>query len=170
MARVFDNSLSPATLGLCSFGDYVPQSKCDHLNAIIQMRASNLGMGHLAAAMVLFLSLANDGIAVELTAKLNDSFPKKSQIGREELREIFFARQTRWGDGKPIRAFVLPDQHPLHIRFSKEVLGVYPYQLRTAWDRMIYSGTGVPPTVVEDVLKMRNKIEQTPGGIGYFEE
>ncbi|MGR9105301.1 MAG: hypothetical protein ACU843_00065 [Gammaproteobacteria bacterium] len=102
--------------------------------------------------------------------KLSGSFAHDSRLTRDQLREIFFARQTRWPDGEPIRAFVLPDQHPLHIRFSKEVLGVYPYQLRAAWDRMIYSGTGVPPTVVENVEEMRRKIEQTPGGIGYLEE
>ncbi|MGH8559478.1 MAG: hypothetical protein ACRESZ_18920 [Methylococcales bacterium] len=118
----------------------------------------------------MLLSLPDVVIAAELNAKLNENFPNKSQPSRAELREIFFARQTRWSDGRPIRAFVLPDQHPLHIRFSKEVLGVYPYQLRAAWDRMIFSGTGVPPTIVDDDEEMRNKIEQTPGGIGYFEE
>ncbi|OOO02786.1 MAG: hypothetical protein USCGTAYLOR_01004 [Chromatiales bacterium USCg_Taylor] len=66
-------------------------------------------------------------------------------LDRGQLRAIFFVRQTKWADG---RVFVLPDRHPLNIRFAKEVLGVYPYQLRSTWDRMVYSGTGVPPTVV----------------------
>jgi hypothetical protein len=58
----------------------------------------------------------------------------------------------------------------LHIRFSKEVLGVYPYQLRSAWDRILYSGTGVPPTVVESLEKMKTLIEETPDAIGYIEK
>jgi hypothetical protein len=89
---------------------------------------------------------------------------------REQLRDIFFARQTKWPDGTPVRVFVLPDQHPLHIRFAKETLGVYPYQLRSTWDRMVYSGTGVPPTVMENVKDLRRRIEETPGAIGYMEE
>lgn len=93
-----------------------------------------------------------------------------TQLTREELREIFFGRQTRWRDGSPLRAFVLPDQHPMHIRFSKEVLGVYPYQLRSAWDRMIYSGTGTPPSVVESLEQMKTLIKETPGAIGYIEK
>jgi ABC-type phosphate transport system substrate-binding protein len=92
------------------------------------------------------------------------------KLTREQLRDIFFARQTKWPDGTSVRAFVLPDQHPLHIRFAKETLGVYPYQLRSAWDRMVYSGTGVPPTVVESVKDLRRRIEETPGAIGYIEE
>ncbi len=91
-------------------------------------------------------------------------------LDREQLRAIFFVRQTKWPDGTPVRVFVLPDRHPFHIRFTKEVLGVYPYQLRSTWDRMLYSGTGVPPTVVKDVDEMHSRVEATPGGIGYLEE
>jgi ABC-type phosphate transport system substrate-binding protein len=92
------------------------------------------------------------------------------KLTREQLRDIFFARQTKWPDGTSVRVFVLPDQHPLHIRFAKETLGVYPYQLRSAWDRLVYSGTGVPPTVVESVEDLRRRIEETPGAIGYIED
>ncbi|MGH8547238.1 MAG: hypothetical protein ACRERU_01275 [Methylococcales bacterium] len=136
----------------------------------IQIRPTKQAVACIAIASLLFLSLTNPVIAADLIVKSSDGNPQSLGFNREQLREIFFARQTRWPDGKPIRAFVLPDQHPLHIRFSKEILGVYPYQLRAAWDRMIYSGTGVPPAVVENVEEMRNKIDQTPGGIGYYEE
>jgi len=93
-----------------------------------------------------------------------------TSLTRTELRDIFFARQTKWPNGDPIRVFVLPDRHPLHIRFSKEVLEVYPYQLRSTWDRILYSGTGVPPTVVNTPQEVRERAEETPGGIGYAEE
>ena len=91
-------------------------------------------------------------------------------LARPALRDIFFARQTKWPNGDPIRVFVLPDRHPLHIRFSKETLGVYPYQLRSTWDRMLYSGTGVPPTVVNTPQEVRERVDETPGAIGYVGE
>jgi hypothetical protein len=90
------------------------------------------------------------------------------QLDSGQLREIFFLRRTNWPDGTPIRIFVLPDQEPLHIRFAKEILGVFPYQLRSAWDRMVFSGTGVPPTVVYSADEMRKRVEETPGAIGYL--
>lgn len=92
------------------------------------------------------------------------------ELSRADLREIFFGRQTRWPDGSPLRVFVLPDKHPVHIRFAKEVLGIYPYQLRSAWDRMIYSGTGTPPAVVETLEQMQVQIRNTPGAIGYIKK
>lgn len=95
---------------------------------------------------------------------------QSGRLTREDLREIFFGRRTRWPDGSQLRVYVLPDQHPIHIRFAKEILGVYPYQLRSAWDRMIYSGTGAPPVVVESLDQMLTNIKQTPGAIGYIEQ
>ncbi|MGI8425949.1 MAG: hypothetical protein ACR2M4_04990 [Actinomycetota bacterium] len=89
-------------------------------------------------------------------------------LARTALRDIF-ARQTKWPNGDPIRVFVLPDRHPLHIRFSKEALGVYRYQLRSIWDRILYSGTGVPPTVVNTQQEVRERVDETPGAIGYAE-
>ena len=111
-----------------------------------------------------------DAIAGDLTVKLSGSFPQHSDFTQNQLREIFFARKTIWPGGQPIRAFVFPDDHVLHIRFAKEILGVHPNELRTTWNRMIFSGAGIPPTVVDDVEEMRLKIEKTPGGIGYLEQ
>ncbi len=55
-------------------------------------------------------------------------------LGREQ-RTTFFVHQTKWPDGTPVPVFVLPDRHALHIRFTKQVLGAHPYQLRSTWDR-----------------------------------
>ncbi len=93
-----------------------------------------------------------------------------AELSQEQLRELFFIRRTKWADGTPVRVFVLPDDHPLHMRFAKQILGVYPYQLRAAWDRMIYSGTGVPPTRVEGLEEMHRRVDATPGAIGYVLE
>ncbi len=92
------------------------------------------------------------------------------QFSRADLREIFFGRQTQWPDGTSLRVFVLPDKHPVHIRFSKEILGIYPYQLRSAWDRMVFSGTGTPPVAVDSLEEMQMQLKKTPGAIGYVEE
>ena len=108
--------------------------------------------------------------AIDLIIEPYTLVKQDTPLTRDELREIFFGRQTRWRDGSPLRVFVLPDQNPLHIRFSKEILGVYPYQLRSAWDRMVYSGTGTPPSMVDSLEQMKSLIKETPGAIGYIEK
>lgn len=89
-------------------------------------------------------------------------------VGR--LRVIFSMRVTRWTNSQPIHVFVLPGDHPLHQQFVKSVLKLFPHQLQSAWDRMVYSGTGVAPTVVSSVAEMRARIASTPGAIGYTDK
>lgn len=139
------------------------------LQSTIRIQVNNLLMAHLIT-VTFFLLFTNTIAASELVIKTNNGSLAETEFTQNQLRTIFFSRRTRWPDGSRIRAFVLPDNHPAHIRFSKEILGVYPYQLRTAWDRMLYSGTGVPPATVENLDEMRKKIAQIPGAIGYLEE
>ncbi len=92
----------------------------------------------------------------------------EQSISRNTLRIVFGMRLRVWADGTAITVFVLPDDHPTHVSFAKEVLNVFPYQLRAAWDRLTFSGTGQAPIEVSSENEMRSKIATTPGAIGYL--
>jgi hypothetical protein len=128
----------------------------------------NLRRALLLSAIMLLPNMTLQ--ADDSKVRLLDSNKNVKQLTTEMVREIFFMRLSTWPDGSPIHVFVLPDNHPLHIRFAKEILGVYPFQLRSAWDRLVFSGTGVSPTTVESEEEMRARIESTPGSIGYTDK
>lgn len=90
-------------------------------------------------------------------------------LTRDTTRGIFAMRQRTWPDGQAVRVFVLPNNHPVHERFVKERLTVYPHQLQLAWDRMVFSGTGQAPDRVRHQAEMLELIATTPGAIGYLE-
>ena len=83
-------------------------------------------------------------------------------------RLLFSMQLPQWPDGSAVRVCVLPDDHPRHRAFSKDLLSLYPRQLRRVWDRQLYSGTGQAPTTVADEAAMRQAIADTPGAIGYL--
>ena len=85
------------------------------------------------------------------------------------VRSIFGMRLRSWKGGIPIRVFVFNDYNPLHIEFSKKVLGVFPHQLRWSWDRLVFSGTGQAPTYVKTAEEMLEHVKNTPGAIGYID-
>ncbi|MGE4534293.1 MULTISPECIES: hypothetical protein [Halomonas] len=91
------------------------------------------------------------------------------RLTRDTTRAIFAMRQRTWPDGQSARVFVLHNDHPVHERFVKERLAVYPHQLQLAWDRMVFSGTGQAPDRVRDQAEMRERIATTPGAVGYLE-
>jgi hypothetical protein len=88
-------------------------------------------------------------------------------LDRSFLRAVFAMRVRQWPDGSPVRVFVLPDDDPLSDQFYRERLGMYSYVLRRAWDRMVFTGTGFAPTVVQSEAEMIERVRSTPGAIGY---
>ena len=118
-------------------------------------------------AVTLMLSAPLQSHAVEIiTHPSNDT----RELPISTLRSIFSNRMTRWPDGTPIRVFVMGEKDPLHSQFCKQILGVFPHQLRRAWNRMIYSGTGQEPTRVDNELEMYSRVQSTPGAIGYLSD
>ncbi len=119
----------------------------------------------------LLIGLASvTGHAVEPQAVVVAVNPKVviEALSRNELRAIFAMRRRVWPDGTPIRVFVLPDDHPLHLIFCKKILRVYPYQLRRLWDRNVFSGTGPAPVEVDSLREMHDRIGEVAGAIGYL--
>jgi ABC-type phosphate transport system substrate-binding protein len=104
-----------------------------------------------------------DGVAVVVNPGVEEQ-----RVSLGTLRTIFGMRLRTWEDGTPIRVYVLPDDHPLHSEFTKQVLGMFPHQLRWAWDRLVFSGTGQAPTEVGTEREMYRKIAGTAGAIGYL--
>lgn len=93
---------------------------------------------------------------------------QQESVSRALLRGIFGMRVRVWPDGTPVRVFVLDDAAPEHVAFCKSVLRSYPYQLRQGWDRLIYSGTGQPPTAVASREEMHERVSRIRGAIGYL--
>lgn len=89
-------------------------------------------------------------------------------LGRELLRAIFTMRLREWPDHKPVRVFVMSDDDAVHDEFCRGQLGMYPYVLRNTWDRLVFTGTGLAPTQVRSEDEMRQKVQETPGAIGYL--
>jgi len=118
-------------------------------------------------ATALILSLTSPAGAVDLV--VNRNTPVKN-LSLNMVRAIFGMRLTSWPDGMPIHVFVLGDKTSLHSDFSKQILGVFPHQLRRAWNRQIYAGIGQAPARLESEKEMREKVAETPGAIGYISE
>lgn len=120
-----------------------------------------------AFAAGLLLCLCNTANSVDLVINRDIDY---ENVSRNTLRSIFSMRMTQWPNGTPIRVFVMGDKTAQHAAFTKHLLGVFPHQLRRAWNRQIFSGMGQAPIKVESEEEMLEQIENTPGAIGYLSE
>lgn len=123
-----------------------------------------VGLMFLAAAGWNAPTSADDAGMVEIITS-----PDRAHvpIDRAFVRAVFTLRTRTWPDGTPVRVFVLPDDDSTHQRFCNERLGIYPYRLRDAWDRAVFTGTGLSPRTVNSLDEMRASVRRTPGAIGY---
>ncbi len=100
---------------------------------------------------------------------VSHSSVKERKLTTSQLRHIFTMRRTQWDDGQRITVFVLPRHHALHLRFSKERLEMFPYQLDRIWNKLTYSGLGVAPIIAVSPEELIKAVRSTPGAIGYTE-
>lgn len=94
----------------------------------------------------------------------------ESDVSLNTTRLIFSMQLAQWPNGTRTRVFVLPDNSAVHRAFTKDLLSLYPRQLRRVWDRQLYSGTGQAPETVADETEMRQRVATTPGAIGYLSD
>lgn len=118
------------------------------------------------SAFIYFLLIVSNSFAQALVIVQPENVT--DELSRNSLRAIFAMRITEWPDGSTIQVFVLEDKNKIHVSFCKNILGMFPYQLRRVWDRQIFSGTGSSPTTVGSEQEMRIRIADTPGAIGYI--
>ena len=130
-----------------------------------------LGVSHgLAARLILGLLCLLYQPANAMAGSVNilvSPDQANTHLDRTLLRAIFTMRLRQWPDGTAVHVFVLPDHDAATDRFCREQLGTYPYVMRDTWDRMVFTGTGLAPTVVGSEQEMRERIRTTPGAIGY---
>lgn len=125
----------------------------------------------VVVSVLIWLILAGAPVpagAEDVVVGVHISPVEKASFSRSALQAVFGMRLHTWPDGSAITVFVLPDNHPAHIAFCKQVLHVFPHEMRSAWDRLVFSGTGQAPLEVESEEAMRAKIAGTPGAIGYL--
>lgn len=69
---------------------------------------------------------------------------------------------------QPTTLFVLDDNHPTHIEFTRHLLHIFPARLSNLWQKKHFAGVGQLPTRVKTEAEMIERVSHTPGAIGYI--
>jgi len=89
-------------------------------------------------------------------------------IDRELLSDIFLKKVATWHNDWTVRPVQLSRRFPLRDQFTREVLKKSPSQLRSYWNRQIFSGKGVPPPDLESEDDVIRYVLSNKGAIGYL--
>ncbi|MFT5634639.1 MAG: hypothetical protein ACI89T_000065 [Cognaticolwellia sp.] len=118
---------------------------------------------HIAIVILLFSPQVN---AINIISNITAD---TSSLSVTQLRRIYSMRQVHWQNGIPIVVYVLVSKNPLHQKFCREQLRLFPYQLDRIWHKLTFSGYGVAPIEVANESELIQAIKSTKGAIGYVE-
>lgn len=122
----------------------------------------------LILAICILFSITHTHASATVQVIINSSM-KLDSLTTTQLRRIYSMRQSVWPNGQPITVYALPRSHPTHQVFSKKTLKIFPYQLDRVWNKLVFSGTGKKPIIVDTQAQLLEAVSSTEGAIGYID-
>jgi ABC-type phosphate transport system substrate-binding protein len=88
-------------------------------------------------------------------------------ITRAELSAIYMKRMRSWRDGREIVPVDQPASSPVRERFSRAIHGKTVAYVTRYWQRLIFSGRGIPPRQLQNDAAVLELVKHSRDAIGY---
>ncbi len=88
-------------------------------------------------------------------------------IDRAFVSDVYLKKVATWHNEWTVRPVQLSRRFALREQFTREVLKKSPSQLRSYWNRQIFSGKAVPPPDLESEEEVIRYVLANKGAIGY---
>ena len=88
-------------------------------------------------------------------------------VDRTFLSNVFLKKVATWRNDWTVRPVQLSRRFPVREQFTREILKKSPSQLRSYWNRQIFSGKAVPPPELESQEDVIRYVLANKGAIGY---
>lgn len=122
---------------------------------------------HRAYLRILAIALLIAGAVAEDTVIVNPALPLTA-LDDEALKDIYLGRKTAWDDGSRVVVVVLKEgvshDHLLQ-RLNKSAA-----QFLTGWKKLVFTGRGTMPELVESEDALVALVSKTPGAIGFIDK
>lgn len=90
-------------------------------------------------------------------------------LSLRDLGRIYFNKKVRWSDGSSILPVIL-QEGKTHDSFLEDLLGKNERQFSVFWNRLLFTGKGVPPTSFASEQEVIAFVSANPGAIGYVSD
>lgn len=90
-------------------------------------------------------------------------------LTRTEVADIFLGKVSRFPGGAIAVPLDQPEGSAAREEFYRSFAGRSAAQVKAHWSRIIFTGRGLPPTVVQDNREALERVAQNPNAIAYVE-
>lgn len=122
-------------------------------------------MRNLAIILLFSLSFKTwAGIAV-ITHNSNSVALDKTQI-----TDLFLGLRSNFPDGQTCKVVDQPEKSENRKAFYDKIVGKNPSQMKAHWARLVFTGKGYPPKILENDKDVIKFVSENVSAIGYVDE
>ncbi len=90
-------------------------------------------------------------------------------ITKDDIAAIYLAKTKTFPGGKNAVALDLPEGSAARVEFVSKVVDKDEAQMKAYWSRLIFTGKGVPPKVLENDAAVKAEVAKTADAIGFID-
>ncbi|MDO9006118.1 MAG: hypothetical protein Q7V20_21960 [Aquabacterium sp.] len=90
--------------------------------------------------------------------------PSAAPITKDQLANVYLGRSF---DLKPVD---LPEASPLREQFYKKATDRDQSQIKATWSRIVFTGKGQAPIILQDAAAVKKAVISDPKAIGYIDK
>ena len=116
----------------------------------------------------MLLALAGNIAAAEVVTVVSPQNPTTA-LSKSEVSNIFLGKINRFPNGQPAVPIDQPEDSQQRKDFYRDVSNKQPADIKAYWSRMIFTGRGQPPMVVDGDEQVKKTLAGRPDGVGYID-
>ena len=122
----------------------------------------------LITVMCLFASAAASTAALaEIAVIVNPS--NDSSLSTEDLNKLYLGKSKKFANGQTAIPLDRKEGTDIRIKFLELAVGKAENQMKSYWSRLIFTGKGVPPKIVETDAEVKALVSRNPDAVGYID-
>lgn len=92
-----------------------------------------------------------------------------AELTMEELAKIYLGKLKRFSNGNLAIPLDRSEGSDIRIRFLENTVGKDETKMKSYWSRLIFTGKGIPPKIVETDEEVKELVSRNPDIIGYID-
>lgn len=116
-----------------------------------------------ASLLAVMAGVAQAEIAVIVNPANGDA------ITKDDIASLYLAKTKTFPGGKNAIPLDRPEGSPSRVEFVSKVIDKDEAQMKSYWSRLIFTGKGVPPKVVETDAEVKDMVARNPDTIGFID-
>lgn len=89
-------------------------------------------------------------------------------VNKASVIKIYTGEAKNWPDGGPVFALDQTEDNPIRTDFYSRVIGKSSGNMKALWAQNIFSGKGLPPSVVGSDVEVKRIVSTNKNAIGYI--